>query len=167
MRIKDWMVVEFLTGSPEPPVSYLSKGSPVYASIVAPEEKFRISIYHYIEDGVLCFTKYSMDIFGNLDLYMDNYIITEWVNLFCSISTDYEKSILAANAFSLDFNHSKFRKFPKTWFEKPVQNAKKVVKISGRKVSKLEKIFSIRNEDRHKVLRVCGLKLKFKKLAKV
>lgn len=162
-RIKDWMVVEFLMGSPEPPVKSLNHCSPQYQTLVAPEEKYRMSIYPYIENGILSFTQMSKEIFGNLDLYMDNEIVTEWINLFCTVPTAFEKEIFAGCLFSLDFSHSKFRKFPKMWFEK----SKPIIKKSSNKISRIEKFFSVRNDDRHKVIRICGLKIKFKRVVKV
>lgn len=162
-RIKDWMVVEFLMGSPEPPVKALNNCEPQYQILVAPEEKYRMSIYPYIANGILSFTQLVKEIFGDLDLYMDNETVTEWINLFCLVPTNFEKEIFASGLFSLDFSHSKFRKFPRMWFE----ISKPKIKESLNKISKIERVFSIRNEDRHKVIRVCGLKIKLKRAVKV
>lgn len=157
MRIKDWMVVEFVMGSPEPPIIAINKGNPEYQAELPEHEKFRLKIFPDMEKGVLEFTKSALTIFAGLDLFIDNNIVTEWVNLFCVVPTDVEKKIFSKIQFSLDVAHSNFREFPLAWFKEP-----KFI----RKIRPIEHVFSITNESRHKVIRLCGVKIKFKRLVK-
>ncbi len=163
-NIIDWRIMEFIMTSPEPPILKLSdEGIVEYTEDITVQEKNRIDSFGNMEDGVLSFSQMVLNIFGNIDLYLDNLVVTGWINLFCDISTEYEKEQFSNFGFATDINHSEYNQIPRKWFIKPVAKKKKFV----RKISNIEKVFSIRNEDKHKVVRVCGIKIKFKKNLKV
>jgi len=48
-------------------------------------------------------------------LNINNVVVTEWVNLFCRISTGFEKKEFSKIKFAVDAEHKKYIKIP-SWF---------------------------------------------------
>ena len=114
IQIKDWNIIEFLISSNEPPIDKLKKDIPIYKDINS-YERTRISLYPSIEEGILCFAKYKKQIFKDIPLNMNNNIITDWINMFCKISTCFEKKEFSKIKFAIDAEHKKYIKIP-NWF---------------------------------------------------
>lgn len=138
--VHDWRIMEFIMTSPEAPIEDINEdGSPCYKVDLSDFEKDRIIKFQIIEEGILFFTSHVLQIFGNLEVFLSNKIVTDWINLFCDISTPFEKEQFSRMMFATDVLHSNYKQFPTKWFQ--VNNRK-------RKITNLEKVFSVRNEDR-------------------
>ena len=107
IQIKDWNIMELIMSSTEPPINKLEKDVPVYKNINK-YERTRISLYPHIEEGMLCFAKYKKQIFKDIPLNINNNVITEWINLFCKISTSFEKKEFSKLNFAVDAEHNKY-----------------------------------------------------------
>lgn len=150
MNTVDWRIMEFIMTSPEAPIACIDKNKPVYKTNINKKEAKRMKLFPDVEAGILDFAKLKQEVFGKTDIYFTNPVVTDWINLFCSISTKYEKKIFKEIGSAFDCNHDDYILFPTPWFKvKPATT--------------LQNIFSVRNEESHKVVRCLGLKFKFRR----
>ena len=114
--IKDWDVMEFFMTSPEPPIKDFRNGSPIYKE-ADKNDKIRSEIYPIISEGIVEFAKDLLSSFPNNDPFITWKNIFDWINIFCSVSTPYDKKMLSCINHAFDFNHEKYVPICKEWYD--------------------------------------------------
>ncbi|MBR4592425.1 MAG: HAD-IA family hydrolase [Elusimicrobiaceae bacterium] len=143
--------VEMLITSPEPPIIGLQDNQPVYTVSLSKEEKLRKEVYPAVEEGVLAFAQQLWDIFEDTPLFFDDLVLADWLRHFEHTPQPEDKIHFARLCHAWEINHSNYQTIFPGWYLKGKP---------GRKLSFIEKIFSVRNEGACKVIRVLGMKFK-------
>ena len=103
-KILDWNLAEFLITSPEPPIKNISDLKPVY-SVPSKYEENRIEIYKYISDGIVEFSKIAKNCFLELETFINNKEITNWLNILINNPSDCDKKYFKSMRMYEDANH--------------------------------------------------------------
>ena len=114
--IKDWDLMEFFMTSPEAPIRYFTNGEPVY-KIKDKYDVIRSEVYPIISDGILDFAKDLLSSFPNHDTFINWKNIFDWINIFCSTPTSYDKEKISCIKHAFDFSHQKYVPICKHWFD--------------------------------------------------
>ena len=89
-KILDWNFTEFLITSPEPPIKNIVDSKPVY-SIPSKYEQKRMEIYEYISAGIVEFSKIAKNCFWELETFINNEEVTNWLNILINNPSDNDK----------------------------------------------------------------------------
>lgn len=103
-KILDWNLAEFLITSPEPPIKNIADLKPVY-SVPSKYEENRIEIYKYISDGIVEFSKIAKNCFWELETFINNKEITNWLNILINNPSDCDKKYFKSMRMYEDANH--------------------------------------------------------------
>lgn len=103
-KILDWNLAEFLITSPEPPIKNIDDFKPVY-SVPSKYEENRIEIYKYISDGIVEFSKIAKNCFWELETFINNKEITNWLNILINNPSDCDKKYFKSMRMYEDANH--------------------------------------------------------------
>ena len=103
-KILDWNLAEFLITSPEPPIKNITDLNPVY-SVPSKYEENRIEIYKYISDGIVEFSKIAKNCFWELETFINNKEITNWLNILINNPSDCDKKYFQSMRMYEDANH--------------------------------------------------------------
>ena len=103
-KILDWNLAEFLITSPEPPIKNITDFKPVY-SVPSKYEENRIEIYKYISDGIVEFSKIAKNCFWELETFINNKEITNWLNILINNPSDCDKKYFKSMRMYEDANH--------------------------------------------------------------
>ena len=103
-KILDWNLTEFLITSSEPPIKNISDSKPVY-SVVSKYEENRIKIYEYISDGIVEFSKIAKNCFWELETFIYNEEITNFLNILINNPSGYDKKYFKSMRMYEDANH--------------------------------------------------------------
>ena len=103
-KILDWNLEEFLITSPEPPIKNIADLKPVY-SVPSKYEENRIEIYKYISDGIVEFSKIAKNCFLELETFISNKEITNWLNILINNPSDCDKKYFQSMRMYEDANH--------------------------------------------------------------
>ena len=103
-KILDWNLAEFLITSPEPPIKNIADLKPVY-SVPSKYEENRIEIYKYIADGIVEFSKIAKNCFWELETFINNKEITNWLNILINNPSDCDKKYFKSMRMYEDANH--------------------------------------------------------------
>ena len=103
-KILDWNLAEFLITSPEPPIKNIADLKPVY-SVPNKYEENRIEIYKYISDGIVEFSKIAKNCFWELETFINNKEITNWLNILINNPSDCDKKYFKSMRMYEDANH--------------------------------------------------------------
>lgn len=145
-------LLEFLITSPELPIIGIKDNKPVYNDKAAINEKYRANIIKNIISGALDFSKLSVEIFKDIELPNDVIFINSWIDRFRFTPTKIDQINFSKLTYSYSVNHEDYKPIFPNWS----MNRKK-------NLTTLQKIFSVKNEDNHKVVRCCGIKVKLKR----
>ena len=152
--------VELLITSPEMPVKSLSGNKPVYKTNNAEPEKIRSFATSFISKGAVEFSEGLINMFGNIDIPLDSVRLNDWINRFRFNPTDMDKKMFAKLAHAWEINHKEYTPIFPDWAN--VANIQKE-NSSPALPTIPQKLFSVRNEYNHKVVRCLGLKFKFRR----
>ena len=97
-------MTEFLITSPEPPIKNIVNSKPVY-SIPSKYEEKRIKIYEYISDGIVEFSKIAKNCFWELETFINNEEVTNWLNILIDNPSDNDKKYFKSLRAYEDANH--------------------------------------------------------------
>lgn len=114
--IKDWDVMEFFMTSPEPPIKDFRNGSPIYKK-QDKNDKVRSKIYPILSEGIVEFTEDLLSSFPNYNTFISWKNIFDWINIFCSVSTPFDKKMFSNINHAFDFNHEKYVPICKLWYD--------------------------------------------------
>ena len=103
-KILDWNLIEFLITSPEPPIKNIVDSKPVY-SIPSKYEEKRIKIYEYISEGIIEFSKIAKNCFWELETFIRNEEVTNWLNILIDNPSDNDKKHFKSLRAYEDANH--------------------------------------------------------------
>lgn len=103
-KILDWNCAEFLMTSPEAPIKTIDNSKPVYS---APNkyEKYRMEIYPYVFNGIVEFSKIAKNCFWELETFINNKEITNWLNILINNPSDCDKKYFKFMRMYEDANH--------------------------------------------------------------
>ena len=148
--------VELLITSPELPITGIKDFKPVYKSNNVEKEIIRAEISKYISKGAVDFVQFIYKIFSHDEININYSFINTWIDRFRYTPSKIDAEMFENLSHAWEINHSNYKPIFPNW---------KIKK--NRNLTTLQKIFSVKNEDNHKVLRCCGVKVKFKrKIAK-
>lgn len=148
--------VELLITSPELPITGIKDFKPVYKSNNVEKEIIRAEISKYISKGAVDFVQFIYKIFSHDEINISYSFINTWIDRFRYTPSKIDAEMFENLSHAWEINHSNYKPIFPNW---------KIKK--NRNLTTLQKIFSVKNEDNHKVLRCCGVKVKFKrKIAK-
>ena len=148
--------VELLITSPELPITGIKDFKPVYKSNNVEKEIIRAEISKYISKGAVDFVQFIYNIFSHDEININYSFINTWIDRFRYTPSKIDAEMFENLSHAWEINHSNYKPIFPNW---------KIKK--NRNLTTLQKIFSVKNEDNHKVLRCCGVKVKFKrKIAK-
>lgn len=103
-KILDWNLIEFLITSPEPPIKNIVDSKPVY-SIPSKYEQKRMEIYEYISAGIVEFSKIAKNCFWELETFIGNEEVTNWLNILIDNPSDNDKKYFKSLRAYEDANH--------------------------------------------------------------
>ena len=103
-KILDWNLAEFLITSPEPPIKNIIDLKPVY-SVVSKYEENRMKIYEYISDGIVEFSKIAKNCFWELETFISNKEVTNFLNILIDNPSDRDKKYFKSMRMYEDANH--------------------------------------------------------------
>ena len=103
-KILDWNLTEFLITSPEPPIKNIENLKPVY-SIPSKYEEKRMEIYEYISEGIVEFSKIAKNCFWELETFIGNEEVTNWLNILIDNPSDNDKKYFKSLRAYEDANH--------------------------------------------------------------
>ena len=103
-KILDWNLAEFLITSPEPPIKNIIDLKPVY-SVASKYEENRIKIYEYISDGIVEFFKIAKNCFWELETFISNEEVTNFLNILIDNPSDRDKKYFKSMRMYEDANH--------------------------------------------------------------
>lgn len=158
-RNYDIPFVELLITSSEGPIVGIADNKPVYKSSQSGAELIRASVYPQIESGNLDFVKTICSIFKGLDIIEeDKNFILAWIDNFRFTPTPLDKTMFLQLCHAWEINHLNYKPIFPDWY--------KVVESPRKILTPAQKIFSVKNEDVHKVIRLLGIKIKLKRKIK-
>lgn len=145
--------IEFLLTSPEYPViGVTEEGTPIYMKDYNIAEMIRKDIYKKIYNGIIDFSVLIKDIFNDYNIPENYEFLEDWVFKFCNCPSKVDKKYFSKITYTFESNHSNYQQIFPNWY-----------KGHSKKLSLLERIFSITNEGKHKVVTLAGMKVKFKR----
>lgn len=103
-KILDWNLIEFLITSSEPPIKNIVDSKPVY-SIPSKYEQKRMEIYEYISEGIIEFSKIAKNCFWELETFINNEEVTNWLNILINNPSDNDKKYFKSLRAYEDANH--------------------------------------------------------------
>ena len=103
-KILDWNFTEFLITSPEPPIKNIIDLKPVY-SVASKYEENRMKIYEYISEGIIEFSKIAKNCFWELETFIGNEEVTNWLNILIDNPSDRDKKYFKSMRIYEDANH--------------------------------------------------------------
>ena len=103
-KILDWNLAEFLITSPEPPIKNIIDLKPVY-SVASKYEENRMKIYEYISDGIVEFSKIAKNCFWELETFISNEELTNFLNILIDNPSDRDKKYFKSMRMYEDANH--------------------------------------------------------------
>lgn len=103
-KILDWNLTEFLITSPEPPIKNIIDLKPVY-SVASKYEENRMKIYEYISEGIIEFSKIAKNCFWELETFIGNEEVTNWLNILINNPSDNDKKYFKSLRAYEDANH--------------------------------------------------------------
>ena len=103
-KILDWNLTEFLITSPEPPIKNIVDSKPFY-SIPSKYEQKRMEIYEYISEGIVEFSKIAKNCFWELETFIGNEEVTNWLNTLINNPSDNDKKYFKSLRAYEDANH--------------------------------------------------------------
>lgn len=103
-KILDWNLIEFLITSSEPPIKNIVDSKPVY-SIPSKYEQKRMEIYEYISEGIIEFSKIAKNCFWELETFINNEEVTNWLNILINNPSDNDKKYFKSLRTYEDANH--------------------------------------------------------------
>lgn len=103
-KILDWNLTEFLITSPEPPIKNIVASKPIYSIPNKYEEK-RMEIYEYISVGIVEFSKIAKNCFWELETFIGNEEVTNWLNILIDNPSDNDKKYFKSLRAYEDANH--------------------------------------------------------------
>lgn len=103
-KILDWNLTEFLITSPEPPIKNIIDLKPVY-SVASKYEENRMKIYEYISEGIIEFSKIAKNCFWELETFIGNEEVTNWLNILIDNPSDRDKKYFKSMRIYEDANH--------------------------------------------------------------
>ena len=103
-KILDWNLAEFLITSPEPPIKNIIDLKPVY-SVPSKYEENRMKIYEYISDGIVEFSKIAKNCFWELETFISNEEVTNFLNILIDNPSDRDKKYFKSMRMYEDANH--------------------------------------------------------------
>ena len=103
-KILDWNLAEFLITSPEPPIKNIIDLKPVY-SVASKYEENRMKIYEYISDGIVEFSKIAKNCFWELETFISNEEVTNFLNILIDNPSDSDKKYFKSMQMYEDANH--------------------------------------------------------------
>ena len=103
-KILDWNLAEFLITSPEPPIKNIIDLKPVY-SVASKYEENRMKIYEYISDGIVEFSKIAKNCFWELETFISNEEVTNFLNILIDNPSDRDKKYFKSMRMYEDTNH--------------------------------------------------------------
>ena len=103
-KILDWNLIEFLITSPEPPIKNIVDSKLVY-SIPSKYEQKRMEIYEYISAGIIEFSKIAKNCFWELETFIGNEEVTNWLNILINNPSDRDKKYFKSMRMYEDANH--------------------------------------------------------------
>lgn len=150
---------EFLITSPELPIVGIQNNKPIYKDKITEEEELRCSIVELINTSTINFTKFAIEIFKDISKPNDPNTINDWINRFKYTPTIDDYTNFSKLFYSYSVNHENYKPIFPDW------NiiAEQQVLEEKHNITPLQQIFSVKNEYNHKVVRCCGVKMKFKR----
>ncbi len=151
----DWDIMELLMTAPTPPIDSIKDNKPIFKEPNAYEQK-RIQIYPAISEGAIKYAQYLKNTFKGINISFSEQIIRKWINTFCLIATDNDKTEFSQIQHAWDAKHEHYVPLPKAWF--PVTNEHKGVTLSNTKIYLLNLIPFIRKKEtttRHRLYLFC------------
>lgn len=145
--VKNYELLEFIITAPELPIKLLdTKGDFIRINNVYETE--RANSYKYVSEGEIDWAQDYLNTFKYV-IPLDPKILVEYLNVFCDSYTFKDVKQFSKIYHGCDEAHTQYKK---------LLPQKKI------KFKFLEKIFSLKNKNNHKVLTILGIRISFKRI---
>lgn len=101
-------IPEFLMSSPEPPISGLENGNPVFSKDIPEEEKFRLGIMDAVIEGEDNYARHVKTIFGRLIPMLEPNAAEKWIRSMTANRTDDDLEHLSRLFWASDPAHNEY-----------------------------------------------------------
>lgn len=116
----DWNIMELFMTAPTPPADKIEKGKVIFKKI-NPNEQKRIEIYPDLSKGMVNYAKFMNNIFGKINVFMNDRILIDWTNILCRIPTPKDRLEFKTIQHAWDIEHTKYIPLPAPWFNQALQ----------------------------------------------
>lgn len=104
---QDLKLIEFIMTAPEPPISYMDNGMPVYKEISEEEQK-RINACAKFSEAALTFAEDILKFFNSSMLYLTPSEISDYIENFIQFPDNEDKKAFSDVLFAYDPEHKKY-----------------------------------------------------------
>lgn len=111
----NWDIMELLMRAPTPPIDSILNGT-VFFKVPSEEEKELMRIYPTIMAGALEFSQQYLKYFGNIDIFFNAQILTDWINILYRRPTKEDKSYFRGIKQPLDPDHNHYQLLMTDWY---------------------------------------------------
>lgn len=116
----DWNIMELYMTAPTPPADKIENGKVIFKKITQNEQK-RIEIYPDLSKGMVNYAKFMNNIFGKINVFMNDRILIDWTNILCRIPTPKDRLEFKTIQHAWDIEHTKYIPLPAPWFNQALQ----------------------------------------------
>lgn len=113
--IPDNILVYFMIPAPTPPIKSIENGNPAFKE-ASPHELKRIKTYPHLSNGAVAFTKDYIQCFDKLKGFFSYNMLIDWMNTFCFVPTEIDKTMFYRIQDAGDVNHELYQPLFPNWY---------------------------------------------------